>query len=126
MPFGLPGHPSQHQYHLLQQLNPCLIPPGQRGSCACSREGVHFYASTLLAVYTEEVMSAFTPCCSRSCFVRRGLQVRLVSVLHSITQMCMGRVQGSSKIIMSSKTDSSVCGFFLHFDCVLCWPPALQ
>ena len=78
---------------------PLLDPSGPKGLLRLFQGGDHFYASTLLVVYTEEVVSAFTSCCSQSGFVRRGLQVRLVSVVHSIIQMCMGRVQSSSKII---------------------------
>ena len=51
-------------------------------------------------------------------FARRGLHMRLVFVLHSMTQVCMEHVQCSIKLVLTSNTESSTCGIFVCFGCI--------
>ena len=44
--------------------------------------------------------------------------MRLVFVLHSMTQVCMEHVQCSIKLVLISNTESSTCGIFVCFGCV--------
>ena len=44
--------------------------------------------------------------------------MRLVFVLHSMTQVCMEHVQCSIKLVLTSNTESSVCGIFVCFGCI--------